>query len=138
LYCRVYTQECGAIPWENDYVNDKCHMWRYGSDLSPVWGSGNKNDVATRILSGGGRSGVGDVIEFASGIFAYNWRAVTGPGAFNDPDFLVVGCPTDRPCEGFSQKGQIPLTGACTTSCHITSQCSAVQCSAVQCSAVPS
>ena len=22
----------------------------------------------------------------------------------------MVGCPTDRPCEGYSQKGQIPLT----------------------------
>ena len=83
---------------------------RYGEDLAPIWGSGNKDSVATRLLSGGGKSGVGDIIEFASGIFAYNWRAVTGPGAFNDPDFLVVGCPTDRPCEGYSQKGQTPLT----------------------------
>ena len=66
-------------------------MWRYGQDLSPVWGSGTKGSIETRILSGSGRSGVGDIIEFASGIFAYNWRAVTGPGAFNDPDFLVVG-----------------------------------------------
>ena len=29
------------------------------------------------MLSGGGGSGVGDIIEFASGIFAYNWRAHT-------------------------------------------------------------
>ena len=29
------------------------------------------------VLSGGGGSGVGDIIEFASGIFAYNWRAHT-------------------------------------------------------------
>jgi|EP01049_Picozoa_sp_SAG25_P005958 hypothetical protein len=76
-------------------------------DLSPVW---SEPRVGLPTVSGCGGRGVGDIIEFASGIFAYNWRAVSGHGAFNDPDFLVVGCPTDRPCEGWSQKGQTPLT----------------------------
>ena len=105
-----WEEQCGRIPWEDDYISDKCHMWRYGEDLAPIWGGGAKDTVTKRILSGSGGSGVGDIIEFASSVFAYNWRSVTGPGAFNDPDFLVVGCPTDRPCEGWSQKGQTPLT----------------------------
>ena len=42
------------------------------------------------------------------GRYASAFRAETGPGAFNDPDFLVVGCPTDRPCEPFSGAGGGP------------------------------
>ena len=79
-----WVEQCGAIPWDNNYIQNKCHMWRYGEDLSPVWGAGSRGSLAKRVLSGGGGSGVGDIIEFASSIFAYNWRAVTGPGAFND------------------------------------------------------
>ena len=95
--------QCGAKPWKEQFIADKCHMWRYGADLYPVW---TKN--AGRPGSGG--NGVGDVINFASSFWADQWRTVTAPGAFNDPDFLVVGCPLDRPCEGYSQKGQTPLT----------------------------
>jgi hypothetical protein len=90
------------VPWDDDIINEACHMWRYGSDLFPIWGDGAAAPVSKRLLSGMGGPGVGDVIEFASSIYAYNWREVTGTGAFNDPDFLVVGCPTDRPCESGS------------------------------------
>ena len=107
-----WIEQCGAIPWDDDYINDKvraravtacrrhepadesrlrlqtlgcavtcaawlqCHMWRYGDDLKPVWGVGAKGGVHA-VLSGGGGGGVGDIIEFASGIFAYNWREHT-------------------------------------------------------------
>ena len=63
-------------------------------------------------MNGIGGGGVGDIIQFAGSIWAGVWRDIVGPGAVNDPDFLVVGCPLDRPCEGFSQKGQTPLTSA--------------------------
>ena len=23
-----WIEQCGAIPWDDDYINDKCHMWR--------------------------------------------------------------------------------------------------------------
>ncbi len=23
-----WVEQCGAIPWDDDYINDKCHMWR--------------------------------------------------------------------------------------------------------------
>jgi alpha-galactosidase len=91
--------QCGTVPWERDVISDSCHLWRYGEDLHPRWGDGAKAPMTQRVLSGTGGGGIGDIIEFASSIFAYNWREVTGPGAFNDPDFLVVGCPTDRPCD---------------------------------------
>ena len=101
-----WVEKCGKLPWEDHFIADKCHMWRYGDDLHPHWGgSGN-------YMDGVGGPGVADVIAFASSIYANIWRGVTQVGAFNDPDFLVVGCPTDRPCEGFSQKGEIPLTHA--------------------------
>jgi hypothetical protein len=131
-----WVEQCGPVPWDNHYISDKCHMCkfrallsllstpdrvsdhactgRYGEDLAPVWSKPARarrgEPVGPPLLSGEGGSGVGDIIEFASGIFSYNWRSVTGPGAFSDPDFLVVGCPTDRPCEGWSQTGQTPLT----------------------------
>ena len=95
--------QCGLIPWENDLITDSCHLWRYGDDLRPYWGEGAAAPVTSRVLSPAGKAGVGDVLEFASSIFAYNWRAVSGPGAFLDPDFLAVGCPTDRPCGGVKQ-----------------------------------
>lgn len=91
--------QCGAVPWEENQISDTCHLWRYGEDLKPTWGQGAKAPLTQRVLSGTGMGGVGDVIEYASSIFALNWRGVTGPGAFNDPDFLIVGCPTDRPCD---------------------------------------
>eukprot|EP00035_Acanthoeca_spectabilis_P014665 m.284041 g.284041 ORF g.284041 m.284041 type:complete len:457 (-) comp16193_c0_seq1:40-1410(-) len=96
--------QCGTIPWDDHYIARKCHMWRYGEDLSPIWGTGKGT-----LMNGGGGSGVGDIISFASSVWANQWRAVSEVGAFNDPDFLVVGCPLDRPCEGYSQKTQTPL-----------------------------
>ena len=54
-----WVEKCGAIPWEDNYISDNCHMWRYGEDLAPVWGSGSKGELERRILSGGGGSGVG-------------------------------------------------------------------------------
>lgn len=98
-----WASQCGDVPWEDNTIADACHLWRYGSDLQPYWGEGAAAPESQRILSGAGGRGVGDIIEFASSIFAYNWRAVTGPGATNDPDFLVVGCPTDRPCGGVTK-----------------------------------
>jgi len=46
---------------------------------------------------------VKDVLQFASTAYARDFRAVTGVGAFNDPDFLVVGCPTNAPCDGLAK-----------------------------------
>jgi alpha-galactosidase len=94
-----WEEQCGRVPWDDSIISDACHLWRYGEDLRPSWGEGADAPASKRLLSGTGGGGVGDVIEFASSIYAYNWRGVTGPGAFNDPDFLIVGCPTDRPCE---------------------------------------
>ena len=76
---------CGRIPWDQDYINDKCHMWRYGQDLQPIWGEGSKAPATANLLSGHGGSGVGDVIEFASSIFAYNWRSETETPLFAMP-----------------------------------------------------
>ena len=25
------------MPWTDQYIADKCHMWRYGEDLAPIW-----------------------------------------------------------------------------------------------------
>jgi alpha-galactosidase len=81
-------------------------MWRYDVDLKPTWHD-----------HGGG---VGDLIqkmsmntssdEAGGGNWTEKYRLITGPGAFNDPDFLVVGCPTDGPCEPFSMAGYPPLS----------------------------
>jgi alpha-galactosidase len=103
-----WVKECGAIPWENNTIANICNMWRYGDDLRPVWTMDN-----TRFPNpGSGNGGVGDVIEYASTVFANTYRSIEGPGALNDPDFLVVGCPTDRPCETTSGGGKtvLPLT----------------------------
>eukprot|EP00039_Didymoeca_costata_P030840 m.31679 g.31679 ORF g.31679 m.31679 type:complete len:311 (-) comp8337_c0_seq2:86-1018(-) len=91
---------CGTIPWEDEYIKNICHMWRYGDDLRPVW----TTDSANKGLDGHGGGGVQDVIEYASSFWASSWRGVTGPGAVNDPDFLVVGCPTDGKCEPYNMK----------------------------------
>jgi len=115
----MWEQHCGKVPWENTYMADKCHMWRYGEDLAPIWSANEKacEGAATPAkcngnMNGRGGSGVGDIINFAGSIWASSWRSVATIGAFNDPDFLVVGCPLDRPCEGYSQKGQTPLNEA--------------------------
>jgi hypothetical protein len=98
--------QCGTFPWKDSFIADKCHMWRYGQDLDPIWGTGRPD-----MMNGGGSSGVGDIITFAGSLWANQWRAVTEKGAFNDPDFLVVGCPLDRPCEGY---GRLLQSGLCT------------------------
>eukprot|EP01047_Picozoa_sp_COSAG01_P040981 COSAG01_NODE_3484_length_6019_cov_13.268750_3_plen_482_part_00 len=111
----LWEEQCGKIPWESQYIAEKCHMWRYGADLRPVWSdeahcTGDATPATcNKNMNGGGGGGVGDIINFASSIWASSWRSVATIGAFNDPDFLVVGCPLDRPCEGYSQKGQTPL-----------------------------
>lgn len=70
-------------------------VWRYGNDLDPAW---------TR-----GGSGIMDIINHAAaGGFAD--KAPIGPGQFNDPDYLVVGCPTDAPCEPNYPVGPRPLS----------------------------
>ena len=103
----AWVSQCGPVPWTDHYIADKCHMWRYGDDLRPRWGTGNPSQA----WGGTGGGGVGDVIAYAASFWASSFRAVSGVGAFMDPDFLVVGCPTDRPCEGFSQAtGSPPLT----------------------------
>ena len=94
-----WEDKCGRIPWDDNILSDTCHMWRYGNDLYPFWGDGAYAPITTRVLSGQGKAGIGDIIEFASSVVAYNTRSVTGPGAYNDPDFLVVGCPTDKKCD---------------------------------------
>merc|ERR1719174_1410596 len=103
-----WVSQCGPVPWTDHYIANKCHMWRYGEDLRPNWGSGNPN----LKWNGAGGGGVGDVIAYAASFWASSFRAVSGVGAFMDPDFLVVGCPTDRPCEGYSnpETSQSPLT----------------------------
>jgi len=29
-----WAANCGNIPWDNQYIAQKCHMWRYGADLT--------------------------------------------------------------------------------------------------------
>ena len=94
--------KCGQVPWEDDFISNICHMWRYGEDLAPAW-----DNHGARYGSGG--SGVKNVLEYASSVFSRDYRSVTGEGAFNDPDFLVVGCPTDAPCDGLTKRNK-PLT----------------------------
>ena len=96
--------KCGQVPWEDEFISNICHMWRYGEDLAPLWDNGQHS---SRYGSGG--SGVKNVLEYASSIFSRDYRSVTGVGAFNDPDFLVVGCPTDAPCDGRTKRNK-PLT----------------------------
>ena len=103
-----WVKECGAIPFENNTIANICNMWRYGNDLRPMWRQPNKIPNP-----GAGNGGVPDVIEYASSVFANAYRDIERPGALNDPDFLVVGCPTDRPCESnidFVDKSIVPLT----------------------------
>ena len=95
-----WEQQCGVIPWQNETISNICHMWRYGRDLRPTW------EVKQTYNPGSGNGGVGDVINYASTMFASTYRSITGVGAFNDPDFLVVGCPTDGPCEPFSKNSR--------------------------------
>ena len=110
---------CATAPYDQStesYIADICHMWRYDDDLFPTW-----SDVSA---DGRGGGGVGDIIKKMGGVgwptsggdggqnFTARYREATGPGAFNDPDFVVVGCPTDKPCEGFSPNDKIPLSDA--------------------------
>lgn len=80
--------DCGPNPWLSAIV-EICNMWRYGDDLQPTWSRPGEL----------GGSGIKDIIEFAAAAHMSR-RAPIGPGQFNDADFLVVGCPTDGPCEG--------------------------------------
>eukprot|EP00041_Stephanoeca_diplocostata_P036904 m.1367644 g.1367644 ORF g.1367644 m.1367644 type:complete len:462 (+) comp24953_c0_seq15:96-1481(+) len=98
----AWDEQCGQIPWQNHFIGDICHLWRYGEDLEPVWRSGA---TPASPMNGCGGSGIADIIDFAGSFWADAFRGATGPGAFNDPDFLVVGCPTDRPCEPHSARG---------------------------------
>lgn len=86
------TSSCGESPWP--YIASICNMWRYGDDLQPTWTRGRNTHT--------GGSGLSDIIEWAAADdFAH--KAPIGPGAYNDPDFLIVGCPPDSPCEpGYS------------------------------------
>ena len=34
-----WIEQCGAIPWDDDYINDKCHMWRCKSSACSARGS---------------------------------------------------------------------------------------------------
>ena len=92
-------ETCGVVPWKgtpgDNNIRDICHTWRYGADLHPVWAHPEPNP-------GGGGGGVGDIIRFASSSWAAEYRAISGRGAVNDPDFLAVGCPTTGPCAPFS------------------------------------
>lgn len=84
-----------------------CHHIPVEDDLIPSWGSGD----GSTTMNGGGSGGVGDVIEFASSFWASSWRLAAGVGAVLDPDFLAIGCPTDRPCEaGDTHHGHPPLS----------------------------
>ena len=94
----LWESQCGAVPWRDGLIGDVCHMWRYGEDLRPQWTDGKEGPG--RWSNGAGGSGVGDVLSFASSFWASAWRGAAGsPGRVLDPDFLVVGCPTDGPCE---------------------------------------
>ena len=103
-------QSCGIAPYQmntSSTITNICHMWRYDLDLKPTW-----------TMNG---NGVGDIIkkmmvtntpcDEAGG---YNWtetyREITHRGAFNDPDFLIVGCPTNEPCEPNSMQGHTALS----------------------------
>jgi alpha-galactosidase len=81
---------CGASPIP--VMAHICHQWRYDYDDQATWSDAN-------YVPGDTGGGIGDILYKAAvdPIFTA-MRAVTGRGAFQDPDFLVVGCPTDGPC----------------------------------------
>jgi alpha-galactosidase len=81
---------CGESPIP--VMSRLCHQWRYDYDDQATWTDEN-------YVPGDTGGGVKDVIFKATTdpLFAA-MRAETGPGAFQDPDFLSVGCPSDRPC----------------------------------------
>jgi alpha-galactosidase len=77
---------CGQSPLDNNHIASICNMWRYANDLEPTWTNGY--------------GGIYDLlVDAAVSPVTAAFRAVTGPGAVNDPDFLVVGCALDGPCE---------------------------------------
>jgi alpha-galactosidase len=77
---------CGPSPLSDNYIARVCNMWRYDYDLEPTWTNG--------------RGGIFDLlVDAAVSPVTADFRALTGPGAFNDPDFIVVGCALDGPCE---------------------------------------
>ena len=50
------------------------------------------------------------LVKAATDSYTAVLRGITGKGAFNDLDFLVVGCATDGPCEPGTQRPLPPLT----------------------------
>ena len=103
-------ESCGVAPYVQDtvsLVSTICHQWRYDLDLKPTWtDKGNGlGDIIKKMLA------KHTPCDQAGG---YNWtqtyRNITGNGAFNDPDFLIVGCATDGPCEPHSMKGLAALS----------------------------
>jgi len=88
---------CGRSPLENNHIASICNMWRYADDLEPTWTDGH--------------TGVYDLlVDAAESPVTAAFRALTGPGAANDPDFLVVGCALDGPCEPGSLRPLPALT----------------------------
>merc|ERR1712070_1121963 len=82
---------CGHNPWAVDpghtHLTKICQLWRYGADSDAAW-----ND---------GLGSVANILESATTGMPYldkgfNKLVDTGPGAWNDADFVSAGCPLDR------------------------------------------
>ena len=92
---------CGLnTPWapgpSNTHVADICQSWRYSADSFDVWNS------------------TVQILEAATTGAPYldtpfHKLVDTGPGAWNDADFVSAGCPTDREC-GLGEKVTTPMT----------------------------
>jgi hypothetical protein len=89
------------------YLQDKCHMWRYGSDLSPVWTNGAHSDG----MNGMGGSGVGDVIAFASSIYGNLFRSAGDSSCVVVPRLLVSLLCSGSPTAAF-ETSSAPLETA--------------------------
>ena len=95
---------CGASPIIGGYIAKICNMWRYDFDLEPTW----TNARAAEGFTGGGIYDL--LVKAAISPVVRSYRAITGAGAFSDPDFLIVGCATDGPCEPGTPHPLPPMT----------------------------
>ena len=104
---------CGHDPWapapakntsqggaRTTRIAELCQLWRYGDDSDASW-DGSAGSVA-------------EILQAAATGQRYNMKPLnevvdTGPGAWNDADFVSVGCPTDRLC-GLGENAKLPMT----------------------------
>ena len=95
---------CGHNPWapgpSNTHLAEICQLWRYGADSDAGWNHAIGN--------------VAQILESATTGKPYldtpfHKLVDTGPGSWNDADFISAGCPTDRKC-GLGENVATPMT----------------------------